>query len=93
MVISIDKNAPLSQVLKKEYRQHKKSWITKGNLNFVKTKNTLLKIFLNTKQNFYYERYKFYRNQINHLVRKNIKIVTQSFLMTILTALELLGEQ
>ena len=32
MMITIDKNAPLRQALKKEYRQHKKSWITKGNL-------------------------------------------------------------
>lgn len=44
------------------------------------------------KEQFYYEKYKFYRDKLNHLIRKNEKkIITQIFLMIVLTMLLVLG--
>ena len=66
---TIDKNAPLKILSNKEIKRKNKPWITKGILTSIKEKNRLLKIFLKAKNNFFYERYKFYRDKINHLIR------------------------
>ena len=65
----IDKNAPMRDATKKENKRNHKPWITSGILKSIKQKNKLLKTFLKIKDNFYYCRYKFYRDQINHLIR------------------------
>ena len=65
----INKNAPMRDATKKENKTNHKPWITSGILKSIKQKNKLLKKFLKTKYNFYYCRYKFYRDKINHLTR------------------------
>ena len=65
----INKNAPMRDATKKENKRNHKPWITSGILKSIKQKNKLLKKFLKTKDNFYYCRYKFYRDKINHLIR------------------------
>ena len=65
----INKNAPMRDATKKENKRIHKPWITSGILKSIKQNNKLLKKFLKTKDNFYYCRYKFYRDKINHLIR------------------------
>ena len=69
IIYLINKHAPMRDVTKKENKRIHKPWITSGILKSIKQKNKLLKKFLRTKDNFYYCRYKFYRDKINHLIR------------------------
>ena len=54
-------------------KRKKKPWVTKGILLSIKKKNIFLRHFTNTKQKFHYEKYRFYRDKINHLLRKSKK--------------------
>ena len=65
----INKHALMRDATKKENKRIHKPWITSGILQSIRQKNKLLKKLLRTKDNFYYCRYKFYRDKINHLLR------------------------
>ena len=64
----IDKNAPLRYLSNREIKRKDKPWITKGIRKSISEKNRLLKTFLKNKSDFYYQRYKFHRDRINHLI-------------------------
>ena len=69
----INKNIPFKELSGNEIKKKKKPWVTKGILKSIKQKNHFLKLFLKAKQQFHYQRYKVYRNKINHLLRKSKK--------------------
>ena len=69
----INKNIPLKELSGNEIKKKKKPWVTKAILKSIKQKNHFLKLFLKTKQQFHYQRYKVYRDKINHLLRKSKK--------------------
>ncbi len=55
------------------YKQRLKPWITKGILKSIAVKNKYYKRFLKTKNLDIYKKYKYYRDLINHLIRKSKK--------------------
>ena len=69
---TLDRHA-LFKKSKKELRRKRKPWITKGINKSIKVKNQLYKRFVNTKDNFYYTRYKVMRDKINHQLRSEEK--------------------
>ena len=68
---SINKHAPLERVSKRQAKLSKKPWITSGILKSISIKNKLYKRFLKSKDNFWYQRYKYYREMLNRLIRKS----------------------
>ena len=66
---TLNNNAPLKQLSKREQRQRNKPWITKGIRKSIKTKTQLYKKFIKTNDNFFYNRYKIMRDKLNHLIR------------------------
>ena len=73
LVEVIDQNAPLRPLTKKEAKRRKKPWITKEILPSIGEKNKLLKKFIKTGDQLTYCRYKTYRDNLNHLIRKSKK--------------------
>ena len=71
LITNIQKHAPLKWVSRRMYKQRLKPWISKGILKSISIKNTLYKKFLKTKKYIWYQKYKYYRDLINHLIRKS----------------------
>ena len=73
----LDEMAPMKKLTKKEMSLKHKPWISLGILTSMKTRDKLLKDFLNetniTKKNELLIKYKKYRNTIVSLIRKNKK--------------------
>ena len=65
----VDKHVPIKELSKKEKKVQSKPWITYGIRTSIQIKNTFYKKYLKTKYQFYFDRFKFYRNKINHLTR------------------------
>ena len=64
----VDKHVPLKKLSKRKAKLLSKPWITKGILISIKRKNTLYKLYMNSKNAYYFSKYKFYRNKIKHLI-------------------------
>ena len=73
LINNIQKHAPLKPISRKAYKQRQKPWITRGILKSISIKNKYYKKFMTTKKSDYYKKYKYYRDQINHLIRKSKK--------------------
>ena len=71
LLSNINKHAPLKPITKKMYKQRLKPWITKGILKSISVKNKYYKKFLKTRSPIIYKNYKYYRDLINHLIRKS----------------------
>ena len=65
----LNKYAPLKTKSKRLKRQQRKTWIIKGILKSISTKNSLLKKFIKTKDDFWFDRYRIYRNTLNRVIR------------------------
>ena len=57
----IDKNAPFKTLSKREKKLREKPWITKGLLQSIGIKNNLYDRYIRKQDQFWYQRYKFYR--------------------------------
>ncbi len=68
---SINKHAPLKKLSNRQAKLRKKPWITSGILKSISMKNKLYKRFLKSKDKFWYQRYKYYRDMLNRLIRKS----------------------
>ena len=64
----VDKHAPLRKLSKKEMQLRAKPWITKGLKAAIAIKNKLYKSYLKFKNDYYFSKYKPYRNNLKHLV-------------------------
>ena len=64
----VDKHVPLKKLSKRKVKLLSKPWITKGIRISIKRKNKLYKLYMNSKNAFYFSKYKFYRNKIKHLI-------------------------
>ena len=76
---TINKHVPLKPVTKRIYRQRLKPWITKGILKSISIKNKYYRKFLKAKEPNLYKKYKYYRDLINHLIRKSKKSYYASY--------------
>ena len=65
----LNKHAPLKTKSKRLKRQQRKPWITIGIIKSISTKNSLLKKFIKTKDDFWFDRYRIYRNTLNRVIR------------------------
>ena len=74
MINIVDQNAPLKQISRRMQRKFKKPWITSGIINSIKVKNSYYKHFVKTLDPFWYKRYKYFRDMIDHLIRKSKRI-------------------
>ena len=72
----IDKNAPYKTLSKKESKLKLKPWITKSILQSIKIRDKYQKKYIRKQENLWYERYRYYRNKINMLIRKSKKKTT-----------------
>ena len=75
----INKHAPLKRVSKKMHKMRNKPWITTGILKSISVKNRYYSKFLKTKDPSCYQKYKGYRDLLNHLIRKSKKIYYISY--------------
>ena len=75
----IDKNAPYKTLSKKESKLKLKPWITKGILQSIKTRGNYRKKYIRKQDSFWYERYQYYRNKINMLIKKSKKNYLRKF--------------
>ena len=67
----LNKHAPLKPNSKRLMKQQRKPWITKGILKSISTKNSLLKKVIKTKDDFWFERYRIFRNTLNRVIRSS----------------------
>ncbi len=75
----IEKHAPLQPLSKKKKKQLLKPWITKGILKSITVKNKLYKKFLKSKDSFWYQRYKYYRNMLHRLIKNSKRLHYNSY--------------
>ena len=69
----IDSNAPYITLSKKQSKLRHKPWITLSILKSIKNKTLYYKKFMKTKNKFWFDRYKHYRNILNILITKSKK--------------------
>ena len=65
----IDKHIPLKQLSQREVKIKSKPWITPGLSRSIHVKNNLYKKSIRSKSMYYHERFKLYRNKLNHLLK------------------------
>ena len=78
----IDHNAPIKTLSKKETKNLAKPWISQGILTSIKCKNKSYKKFIKSKDPFWYNKYKTYRNSINHLIRASKNMYYKNYFNT-----------
>ena len=81
----IQRHAPLKHLSKKQQKQRKKPWITNGILKSISLKNKYYKKFLKSKDPYWYQQYKYYRDTLKHLIRRSKKNHYKSYFETFKT--------
>ncbi len=76
IVDTINEHAPFRKVSKRQVKLRRKPWITRGILKSISIKNKLYKRFLKSKDKFWY---KYYRDVLNHLLRKSKRTYFQEY--------------
>ena len=77
----MDHHAPFITISRKKLKQKRKSWITDGIVKSVSVWNKYYTKFLETKDGFRYQHYNYYyRDMINHLIRKSKRKYSLSYL-------------
>ena len=69
----IDHHAPIKKIPRKELKLRSKPWITLAIRKSIFVKNKLYKKFLKSKLPYYYLKFKYYRNRLNHLIKVSKK--------------------
>ena len=67
----VSKNVPVKELSNKEIKRKKKPWITKGIITSIHKRNCYLKKLKKIDNQFFFMKCKCYRDEINHLIRKN----------------------
>ena len=70
----IDKKSPYKTLSKSERKVREKPWITKSILQSIKIRNKLYNKSIQKQDKFWSERYRYYRNKINIMIKKAKKI-------------------
>ena len=76
----IDSNDPYITLSKKQSKLRHKPWITSSILKSIKNKTPFYKKLMKTKNEFWFDRYKHYRNILNCLIAKSKKKTFERFL-------------
>ena len=71
LVDILDDLAPIRELSKRESKEINKPWITKGIRKSIKTKNLAYAQYCKTENKVFYHKYIYFRDKINHLIRKN----------------------
>ena len=79
LLTNMQKHSPLKPVTRKMHKQRLKPWITKGILKSISIKNKYYKKYLKSKNSNWYKKYKYYRDLLNHLIRKSKKDYCASY--------------
>ena len=77
----IDKYIPLKQLSKKELKFRSKPWISRARKVSIHVKNQLYKKYLKTKSPYYYCKFKYYRNKLNHPLKISKKQYYNNFFL------------
>ncbi len=64
----INMHAPLRKLSKKEIRIEAKPWITNGIRVSIAKKNKLYELYIKSKNDYYFSKFKTYRNKLKHLI-------------------------
>lgn len=75
----VDKHVPLKHLSRREIKFTHKPWISQGIKTSIKVKNSLFKSFTRTKKDYYYIKFKYYRNKLNHLIKLSKKQYYQTY--------------
>ena len=75
----IDNHVPLRKLSKKSMCSIAKIWITKGLRVSIAKKNKIYKKYLNSKNNYYFSKFKIYRNKLNHLLLRSKKMYYNNY--------------
>ena len=70
----VDKHIPTRQVSLKEMKQRTKPWITPGIRTSINVKNKFYKKYIKQKSNYYHDKFKLYRNRLNHLIKASKRL-------------------
>ena len=65
----VDRHIPLKQLSKAHLKNLDKPWISRGIRKSIKLKNNYYKKYIKTRSIYHYNKFKTYRNKINHLLR------------------------
>ena len=65
----IDIHAPITKLSKRKRKQDRKPWITSGIRKAIHTQNKYYGQFMRSKDVGHYQKYKFYRNKVHHLIK------------------------
>lgn len=65
----VDKHIPLRYLSNREIKNLSKPWITKGLRISIQKKNILYKKFIQSRSQYYHDKFKSYRNKLNHLIK------------------------
>ena len=71
--VIIDKHIPVKQITQTELKLNSKPWIMPALKRSIQIKNKWHKKFLKTKSIYYYNKFKYYRNKLNHLLKLSKK--------------------
>jgi hypothetical protein len=69
----IDRHAPLRKLSKKEIGIKAKPWITNGIRVSIAKKNKLYELYIKSKNDYHFSKFKSYRNKLKHLILINKK--------------------
>lgn len=71
MMTVVNKHAPYKTLSKKDVKLENKPWLSTGILKSINVKHKFYHKFIKSQDKFWYDRYKIYRDRVNHLIRKS----------------------
>ena len=77
----IDKQIPFKQITRKEVKLRSKPWITPAIKRSIQVKNKWHRKFLKTKSIYYFNKFKYDRNKLNHLLKLSKKQYYNNFFL------------
>ena len=75
----IDRHAPLHKLSKREIRIAAKPWITNGIRASITKKNKFDELYVKSKNDYYFSKFKAYRNKLKHLIMISKKIYYNNY--------------
>lgn len=78
----VDKHVPLKAISKKEFKFKTKPWITPGLKKSISVKDSLFRLYTKTRSTYYHQKFKLYRNKLNHLLKINKRLYYNEYFST-----------
>ena len=86
-----DVHAPIVKRTRKEMKNRKKTWLTKGILNSIKIKTKWLKKYMKLENTHNYSQYKLYKDKLNKIIKTSKKTIIKHTSMNVKKTLKKAG--